>query len=405
MRHALLPLLLVAALLAAAASPALAADGPRSPTGAERQEERDDRDSGRSGEAPGATHRPDDKDDGDGDDDRSGHGGDDRREVAPVGAFAVEQRAQKATGEYVTFAYNATGVQDFAAGGVTLFNLTVEPDAERGRAGDSRIRATGAQMRLDLDGFRFVAHDSPTAVARAQLDGAVRVDFVPAATVTPLDGERVRFTIGNLSGTLKGDDLVVRGNSVSAEEHVLVFLDTPRGAFDVHRQDIGQAISKGHVGAEATITGGADELKQDVVSYGNVTMTTVKAERGNLTLLVEGHGLEGRVLVLNVDGRVLGAAKAEDLNILLDNLTIQRADNLTDILDPDDDGYLPEYYIVHDPISAPDAYQLIVTVPHYSVHTLSVTTAFVLPPPSVVVGIVAGLVVLVPSAFVLFRRK
>jgi hypothetical protein len=39
------------------------------------------------------------------------------------------------------------------------------------------------------------------------------------------------------------------------------------------------------------------------------------------------------------------------------------------------------------------------------VHTLSVTTALVLPPPSVVVGVVAGLAVLAPSAFLLFRRK
>lgn len=458
MRHALLPLL-VAALLLGAASPALASDeGPRSPTGQEKQETqggsgksgtsedstasdsssastppenptREESAQGRkSGEISGATNDPTpadatgaptpaaaptadpaestERDEGDGKGRGRGKGDDKRADPAPVGAFALEQVNQKATGEYVAFTYNDTGVQDFTAGGVTLFNLTVTSDAEgKGRAGDSRIRAQGAQMRLDVNGFRFTAHDAPTAVARAEVSGKAVLDFAEGVTVTPTENGRARFVAGNVSGTVKGHGLVVTGSSVSVDDGLLLFLDTPRGAFDVHRQDIGAAISKGHVGAEATFSQEEDAVKQDVVSYNNVTMTTVKAERGNLTLLVEGHGLEGRVLVLNVDGRMLGAASADQLTILLDNLTIERASNLTDILDPDDDGYQPEYYIVHDPIAAPDAYQLIVTVPHYSVHTLSVTTAFVLPPPSVVMGIVAGLIVLVPSAFVLFRRK
>ncbi|HVM46121.1 MAG TPA: hypothetical protein VM582_09320, partial [Candidatus Thermoplasmatota archaeon] len=70
---------------------------------------------------------------------------------------------------------------------------------------------------------------------------------------------------------------------------------------------------------------------------------------------------------------------------------------------PDDDGFHPEYYIVFDPQA--QAFQLIATLPHYSVHILSVTTLIVLPPPSVVVGVVAGVLLLAPTAMLLFRRK
>jgi hypothetical protein len=132
-------------------------------------------------------------------------------------------------------------------------------------------------------------------------------------------------------------------------------------------------------------------------------MTTIKAERGNLTVMVEGHGLDGRVLVLNVDGRMLGADRADKLNITLDNESIEHAADLADALDPDDDGFDPEYYLVYDP--AAEAFQLIVTVPHYSVHTLTVATFLEIVPPSVTVGILVGVLVVVPMALVLFRRK
>lgn len=385
MRRFVVPLALV--LLAAAIPVAAAQDdeGPRNPTAEERRGGRDgDDDDARRG--PPA-HTP-----------------------APLGTFQVDHAQEVVRGDYVTFTYDADGVRNFTAGGVLLYDLSVEPsedeeDGDAPRTGPARIAAHGAELRLRAPTFTFVAHDNPAAVSRVEAeDGVVTLTFAPGAQVQPAEDDRATFAVGNLTGTLRGDDLRVEGASVVSEERILVFLDRPRGDFDVHREHIGKAIAKGHVGAEATFNRRDGGVEQEVVSYGNVTMTTVKAEEGNLTVLVEGHGLEGRVLVLNVDGRVLGASQADHLNLMLDNASIPRASNLTDVLDPDDDGYSPEYYIVHDPLAAPDAFQLIVTVPHYSVHTLSVTTAFALPPPSVVVGLVAGLALLVPSALVLFRR-
>jgi hypothetical protein len=189
------------------------------------------------------------------------------------------------------------------------------------------------------------------------------------------------------------------------QDDALVFLRQARGGFDQHRDDIGDAIGKGHVGAEATLGRrvGSEDLVEEVVSYGNVTMTTLKAERGNLTVAIEGHGTEGRVLVLNVDGRIVGAQRSGDLTILMDNMSMTPASSLADVLDPDDDGFLPEYYVVFDPTT--ESFQLVVSVPHYSVHILSVMTAIPLPAPSVVVGVLAGVALLVPGAYVLFRRK
>jgi len=118
---------------------------------------------------------------------------------------------------------------------------------------------------------------------------------------------------------------------------------------------------------------------------------------------VEGHGFDGRVLVLNVDRALVKADKASDVLVTFDNETVQHAANLSDALDPDAHGLHPVYYVVFDPEQG--AFQLIVSVPHYSVHTLSVGSVLVLPPPSVVIGVVAGVALLAPTAMLLFRRS
>lgn len=329
-----------------------------------------------------------------------------------LGSFDLAAEARTATGEHVSFRYGESGITDFRAANRTLFDLRVTGDPDEDEEDDDEdgkrargARAEGSELRVRMPNFTFTAHDSPTAASRVRAEGTVSVVFEEGVVLAFDNGgrERVRFSFGEVTGVLRGDDVAIAGRTVTSEGDVLVVLDAPRGPF-AHHRDLGRAIGKGHVGAEATINLVDDErVVHDVVSYANVTMQTLKAERGNITVLIDGHGFEGRVIVLNVDGRVLGAESADKLNVMIDNESVRPASNLTDILDPDDDGFHPEYYIVYD-VQA-QAFQLIATLPHYSIHILSVTTPFVLPPPSVVIGIVAGLALLVPTALLLFRRK
>lgn len=342
-------------------------------------------------------------DDDDAGDDGPRSSGRNRGGTVPLGAFTVEEAAQAATGEHLAFTYSDAGIADFRALDRTLFDIQVDGETDDDEGRDVRIE--GSEMRVRTPAYKFIAHDTPTAASKLSTDGHVLVLFEEGVVLARENGERVRFSYGDVTGVLRGDDLVLTGRNVTASDEILVVLDQPRGAGDQeHYRDLGRAIAKGNVGAEATLNLLENEsVEEAVVSYGNVTMTTTRAERGNLTVMIEGHGFDGRVIVLNVDGRLLGANAADKLDILLDNETIEAASNLTDILDPDDDGYKPEYYVVFDP--QVEAFQLIVTLPHYSVHVLSVTTAIVLPPPSVALGIVAGVALLVPAAMLLFRRK
>lgn len=332
----------------------------------------------------------------------------------PVGAFELVTSERTATGDYVSFNYSEAGVADYRAANRTLFDLTVlgggedededEDDDDRERGRSPGVVAAGNEIRVRMRNFTFIAHDNPTGVAKLETDGTTRVVFEEGVVLAYENGgrERVRFSFGDVTGVLRGDDAVISGRSVTTDEGVLIVLDAPRGPFK--DRELGRAIGKGHVGAEATIDLDDDErVRQETVSYGNVTITTERAERGNITVVIDGHGFDGRVVVLNIDGRVLGADHADKLQIWIDNESVRPASNLTDILDPDDDGFYPEYYIVFDPSA--QAFQLLATLPHYSVHILSVTTLLAEIPPPVAIGILVGVAMLVPTALVLFRRR
>lgn len=325
----------------------------------------------------------------------------DRRGPTSIGAFDLTQGERNVSGSFVSFSYSNAGVHGFTVAGTRVYDILVSPPG----TGRLAIESSGAQVRVRAPGYALQVHDNPAAVTQieARDDGNVTLVLAAGATLVRTSEDAVRFTIGNLTGRARGDDLTIRGNSVTVEGKLLVFVESPRGKFDVKRSDIGQAIGKGHVGAEGSFDRHATGVAEDVVSFGNVTMRTVRAEHGNVTVEVEGHGTQGRVLVLNIDRALLGAEHAGKLHITLDNETVAVENDLATLLDPEADGIKPVYHIVFDPAS--DAFQVLVRVPHYSVHTLSVTTLLDTVPPSVLIGVVAGVALLVPSALVLFRKK
>lgn len=319
-----------------------------------------------------------------------------------IGAFEVHASAREVVGDYVNFSYDGEGIRGYTIRDTLLFNATVS-DADVNHLRVDTV-ARGSMIRVETPAFKLRAHDNPAATTRIDTEGRLQFAFVEGANFTLVNDRLARFTVGNVSGFVRGEDLAVDGTNLSAQEDVLLVVDQPRGNFDKHREAITAAIGQAHVGAEMSLRARDDgDIEHDSVSYGNVTLTTVKAERGNFTFLIDGHGFEGRVLVFNLDGRALGAEREEDLDIRFDNETILQADSIQDVLDPDNDGLKAEYYVVFDPQT--QTFQLLVSVPHYSVHVLSVGTLIQQIQPSVVVGVLAGVALLAPAGYVLFRRK
>lgn len=396
MPRALVPVLLALCLLV----PAYAAadgdderdgrDGPRNPTAEQRRAEAAERAGEREEQA---ADRDDEKEEK-----KRGKGA---RDTPAIGEFQVDPTAREVRGDFVNFSYDGATVRGYTVRDTKLFDATVTETRADHRRVDTVAR--GAEIRVETPAFRLRAHDNPSVTTLISTPGLVTLTFVEDARFTQVNDRLARFAVGNVSGFVRGEDLEVEGRNLTAESVMLV-VDEPRGRFDKHREAITAAIERTHVGAELSLVGRDDgEVEHDSVSYGNVTLTTVKAERGNFTVLIDGHGFEGRVLVFNLDGRLLGASHEDELTLRFDNETMRRADSIQDVLDPDDDGLAPEYYVVFDPQA--DAFQLLVSVPHYSVHVLSVGTLVQQIPPSVALGVVLGVALLAPAGYVLFRRR
>lgn len=353
---------------------------------------------GDHGGRPTTTTPTSDGRDGGGSHEDGGH------QPAATGAFHLSTTSQSVTGQFVSFSYTDNSITGYSYAGLgTLFDASIS-GTSGDHGGRSGVQSEGAQVRLRTASYSLQVHDNPEAVTQLQTSGTVTVTFASGVSIGLADnGSSATFTLGNLTGSVHGKDLALSGNVLSVRDELLLLTNAPHGTFDTHRGDINEAIGQNHVGAEGSFNRANGSTQQDVVNFGNVTMTTVKADEGNLTVQVEGHGFDGRVLVLNVDKALVHAGQASDLVVKFDNETISPAANLTDALDPDAHGLHAVYYVVFDPQQ--DAFQLIVSVPHYSVHTLSVGTLVELVQPSVVIGVVAGVVLLAPTAMLLFRRS
>jgi hypothetical protein len=116
---------------------------------------------------------------------------------------------------------------------------------------------------------------------------------------------------------------------------------------------------------------------------------------------------EGRTVVLHVDPALLGNATADrlDLHYYDDHAdgsrteaVFARAGSLADALDPTDDDGRPEYWVVADA----DGLQVLVSVPHWSTHTVTLAGLGALLQPSVLAGALAGAAGIAVAAVALF---
>jgi hypothetical protein len=105
---------------------------------------------------------------------------------------------------------------------------------------------------------------------------------------------------------------------------------------------------------------------------------------------------EGRTVVMHVDPALLGNATPDRLELRYyddhsdgsrTEVVFAKAASIADVLDPTNDGGRPEYWVVSDS----DGLQVLVSVPHWSTHTVTLAGLGEILQPSVLMGLVAGL--------------
>jgi hypothetical protein len=163
------------------------------------------------------------------------------------------------------------------------------------------------------------------------------------------------------------------------------------------RERIDRAFTRGHLGAEVVVARpGRDGT---VTAYDNLTVS-VDAQEGRLRAVVSAPGVSGRTLIFHVANAVL---EGTSLAVTLDGHAVGEASNITDALDPDDDGLSPEWFAVE----GTDGVTAFISLPHFSEWEIEIQSiAIATPAARPILGAAgAAAVVLIAGALLVRGRK
>ena len=156
--------------------------------------------------------------------------------------------------------------------------------------------------------------------------------------------------------------IIISKNSVTTVD---LFID-----IDDDRWEIEEAIDEGDLGGEINVKQkDEDVFDYEIKIYESIDISPVSISKSNISILVKGDEyILGKTVLINVDYNVFDID--EDIIVEYDGETISKADNIGDVLNPNNDGHHPEYLIVY----TAENVQFLVSIPKFSEHTIDIFT-------------------------------
>lgn len=323
----------------------------------------------------------------------------------PADVGPIHERGQvrlengTADGLYIDFSYDAAAgtLTGYTVGGVEWFAQIQAPSSFEASAQGPRITLRG-------DGFLLMIMDTPTGLLRIDANGsAIQLDLGDGVEAAA-NGSRIDLTIGNDSAMVSNATLaegvlavadgffVLRGPSVSAVAR----------AYSPSQAQIEDAVAEGRVAARVQVFPNGT----DVLDYQDARVQARQNANGSHRFIVDANFTSGRTFVVEF---APGLLRAESLGVLYYNevdgilqpAMIQRADSLEDVL-LIEAGEGPEYWHVDDL----QGEQVLVAIPHFSVHAFDVYAISSAATPMVIIGLVAaGLLVAVLAVGAVTGRR
>jgi hypothetical protein len=135
----------------------------------------------------------------------------------------------------------------------------------------------------------------------------------------------------------------------------------------MHMQ-VEKGIGLGIIGAVISIVTPSNLLQNQVREYNGVEINQVEAFKNKITVIVTGNETGGgRTIAIAINKSMFDSEG--NLQITYDGEQIVMADNITDVMNPNDDGLHAEYLIT---IGA-DGFECLISIPHFSVHTIIIS--------------------------------
>ncbi len=134
------------------------------------------------------------------------------------------------------------------------------------------------------------------------------------------------------------------------------------------RLEIDRSIESGNVAGEINIQlGNNSEYEHEITIYDGVNISPVKIFEGELSLIVSGNEYStGKTIAITVDQNLFG--NTQDLTVKYDGESIEMADNISDVLNPNNDGLHAEYLIM----LGANGIEILISIPHFSEHEITI---------------------------------
>jgi hypothetical protein len=235
------------------------------------------------------------------------------------------------------------------------------------------------------------------------LEEAIQVDSAAPTEIGDYDGDSALDLMVNFD-RLSVENIVVQGLvTLTVTGHLDGSTFTGSDTIDVIQTPPTSPAPGALVSVRLESPGVEPTVRYDIFSFTLDLSTEVSEELIEVT--VGSETSEGQTIVLNIDNDVLPLEDPDEIAVLFDNQEIEMADDYEDILDPTDEDEA-EYVI----ILGGEGVQLLVSIPHFSIHTITVGKAAA-PPEGVgissaavlaVVGV--SLVVVISAALIGIRQ-
>ena len=219
-------------------------------------------------------------------------------------------------------------------------------NAEGGAAQASRFRATAeGQVRAELEQGAQVLFRTHVGI-EAELSAAQRTMINQAIA----------------AGHVAGQVVVQTQASLSAQAHA---------AAEAHARAQAQAEARGQAMLESVAVTSAEASGKVTAAvtanyFSDVQMLTA-ATRERVDVTISSTAKVGKTIIVSLDPETVPGMMTGDAMILFDGEVAAQASSYADILDPNDDDGVAEYFV----LAGEAGTQVLVSIPHFSVHTVT----------------------------------
>jgi hypothetical protein len=266
----------------------------------------------------------------------------------------------------------------------------------------------GPRILFTYENCSVEMHDSTLTFLKIKSTGKIVFSNLTGYTLSKFSKNIACATKGDFHSTIIGDNELVLEDEKIITNGGIVFRGITISPDEYPHFDkiltVENATNEGILAGEITVVKRGDEFDWVSTSYyNNVTIGLVDSETSSkkAKFVVSGDDhAPGKTIKLNVGA---GVFSPQNLKVTFDGKKIPMAENIEDILDPNDDGLQPEYIIVKVSAKEEDEFFLLVSVPHFSTHTIVIES---IAENNIFWGaaIASAFAVLAAASWVLFRK-